>query len=115
MKLKNWLPVFSVFGILLLLNILSQRFYARLDLTQEGKYTLTPATKKVLQQLDDIVFIKVYLEGDFPAGFKRLRNSTQDMLDEFRAIAGNNLQYEFIDPLDVESESEKQAIANQLI
>jgi ABC-2 type transport system permease protein len=52
----------------------------------------------MLKELDDVVFYKVYLEGEFPAGFKRLRNETKEMLDEFRAYAGDNIQYEFIDP-----------------
>jgi hypothetical protein len=43
-----------------------------MDLTSEKRFTLTPATRQLLSELDDFVHFKVYLEGDFPAGFKRL-------------------------------------------
>lgn len=109
------LPVFALLGVLLLLNFVAQRLYFRLDLTKEGKFSLTPASKQVLADLDDVVFIKVYLEGDFPVGFKRLRNATQDMLDELRSYAGNNLQYQFIDPMADESDEVKKQVAEELI
>lgn len=87
--------------ILVLLNVLSQFIFTRADLTAEKRYTLTQSTKELLEGLDDIVYFKVYLEGDFPQGsgdYKRLRDETRIMLDEFRVYGGDNIQYEFIDP-----------------
>jgi ABC-2 type transport system permease protein len=83
--------------IILLVNIIGSFVFTRFDLTSEKRYSLSPATKDLLKKIDDIVYFKVYLEGDFPAGFKRLRNSTKEMLDEFRAY-NKNIQYEFINP-----------------
>ncbi|MBW6461240.1 MAG: gliding motility-associated ABC transporter substrate-binding protein GldG, partial [Bacteroidales bacterium] len=59
--------------------------------------SLSPATKELLREVDDIVYFRVYLEGKFPAGFKRLRNATREMFDEFRAY-NKNIQYEFVNP-----------------
>lgn len=84
--------------VIVLLNFICSQFFFRLDLTEEKRYTISDATKNTLRSLDDIVYIEVYLEGDFPAGFKRLQRSTREMLDEFRIYAGNNLQYKFVDP-----------------
>ena len=83
--------------IIIFVNVISSYVFTRFDLTSEKRYSLSPATKKLLKNLNDIVFFKVYLEGDFPAGFKRLHNETKEMLDEFRAYT-DNIQYEFIDP-----------------
>ena len=83
--------------IIIFINVISAYVFTRFDLTSEKRYSLSPATKKLLTGLNDIVFFKVYLEGDFPAGFKRLHNETKEMLDEFRAYS-DNIQYEFIDP-----------------
>lgn len=83
--------------IILLVNIIGSFLFTRLDLTSEKRYTLSPATKELIKNVDDIVYFRIYLEGEFPAGFKRLRNSTREMLDEFRAY-NKNIQYEFIDP-----------------
>ncbi len=83
--------------IIILVNIISSFVFTRFDLTSEKRYSLSDATKELLSDLDDIVYFKVYLDGDFPAGFKRLRNETKEMLDEFRAY-NDNIQYEFINP-----------------
>jgi ABC-2 type transport system permease protein len=85
-------------AILIMLNYLGFFIFHRFDLTSEKRYTLSPTTKELLKNLDDAVYVKVYLEGDFPAGFKRLRDETREMLDEFRAYSDNNIEYEFINP-----------------
>lgn len=93
--------------------LLSLFVYYRFDLTTEKRFTLTPATREMLKNLDDVVYIRVYLEGELPAGIKRLRNATLDMLYEFRSYAKEGLEFEFIDPMEGTPE-EQQAIAKQL-
>ncbi len=98
-KRSDLLQLFIGIAIVILLNVIGSFVFKRFDLTSEKRYSLSPATKDLLTNLDDIVYIKVYLEGEFPAAFKKLENSTREMLDEFRIYAkDNNLQYEFIDP-----------------
>ncbi len=88
-----------LFGLVIIiaLNMIGSRYFVRLDLTSEKRFTLTPATRLLLSELDDYVHFQVYLEGDFPAGFKRLRNQTREMLDELRAWS-DFVTYEFINP-----------------
>lgn len=83
--------------IMLIINVISAYLYARIDLTTEKRYTLSETTKDMLRSLNDHVYFKVYLEGDFPAGFKKLRRETKEMLDEFRAYS-KFIDYEFINP-----------------
>jgi ABC-2 type transport system permease protein len=85
-------------AIIIVINILGSFAFYRVDLTADKRYTLSPATKKMLKELDGVVTFKVYLEGEFPAGFKRLRNETREMLSQFRAYS-KNIQFEFIDPI----------------
>lgn len=113
-KRQNIIQLALSLLIIVLINIASSYIFTRFDLTSEKKYTLSPATKKLLKELDDIVFFKIYLEGDFPAGFKRLRNETKEILDEFRAYS-KNIEYEFINPFEGHSKSEIRNIYNQLI
>ncbi|MCB0589392.1 MAG: gliding motility-associated ABC transporter substrate-binding protein GldG [Phaeodactylibacter sp.] len=102
-KLQSLLQLGLFAGVLLFLNILAnaringRALYGSLDLTEEKRYTLTDATRNLLEGLDDVVFIKVLLEGDFPAGFKRLQAATRDVLDDFRSASGY-VEYEFEDP-----------------
>jgi ABC-2 type transport system permease protein len=100
--------------ILLLVNIIASFIFTRVDLTSEKRYSLSPATKKMLKGLHDEVLFKVYLEGDLPPGFRRLANETKEMLDEFRAYS-DNIQYEFVDPSDNPNPKERNDAYKLLI
>lgn len=84
-------------GILLFVNILANTFYTHLDLTEEKRFTLTRPTRELLKGLKDRIYIQVLLEGEFPAGFKRLQTATREMLDDFRSVSGY-VDYQFEDP-----------------
>jgi ABC-2 type transport system permease protein len=85
-------------ALLVLVNIIASFVFARFDLTQEKRFSLSKDTRSKLKSLNDVAFVKVYLEGDLPPQYKRLRNSVKELLDEFKVYAGDNLEYEFIDP-----------------
>lgn len=84
--------------IIVLFNYIGSFYFKRFDLTSEKRYTLAESTKKLLEGLEDEVYLKVYLNGDFNPAFSRLRNESKEILDEFRAYANGHLQYEFITP-----------------
>ena len=85
--------------IVAVVNVIGKFVFTRFDLTSEKRYTLSNTTKDILGQLEDYVYFKVYLEGDFPAGFKKLRRETKEMLDEFRAYT-KYIDYEFVNPTE---------------
>lgn len=111
---KKHLSQFGI-GILLLLviNFVANTYFFRIDLTEEGRYTIHPATKSVLKSLDDEVLIKVYLDGNFPAGFKRLQKAVEETLDEFKIYAGKNIKYRFIDPSTLGKNEQERGKAYQ--
>lgn len=86
--------------MLIALNWANQRFFYRIDLTAEKRYTLSKTSEQLAGNLPHLVYFKVYLEGSFPAGFKRLQKATQELLDEYKVYANGNIDYEFIDPFD---------------
>ena len=105
---KNQIVAFLVtVAIVVLVNVIGSYVFTRFDLTSEKRYTLSPTTKEILNNLDDYVYFKVYLEGDFPAGFKKLRRETKEMLDEFRAYS-KYIDYDFINPSESEDADERQ-------
>ena len=105
---KNQIVAFLVtLVIVVVVNVIGSYLFTRFDLTSEKRYTLSPTTKEILSKLDDYVYFKVYLEGDFPAGFKKLRRETKEMLDEFRAYS-KYIDYEFINPSESEDANERQ-------
>ena len=102
-------------AIVILLNVLGSFAFKRFDLTAEKRYTLSDATKKILGELDDVVYVKVYLEGDdLPVGFKNLKNATKEILDEFRAYSNDNIEYEFINPSKNTDKKQQNEVYKQL-
>ncbi|MBK9484021.1 MAG: Gldg family protein [Chitinophagaceae bacterium] len=95
-KHKGWFVI--TIAALVAINWLASMYHTRLDFTNEKRFTLSSPTKKVLQKLDDVVQVDVFLKGDFPSGFKKLANSTAEILQEFKEVAGNKLGYNFISP-----------------
>ncbi len=87
------------------INYLASVFHLRLDLTQEKRYTLSPATKKLLKGLEDRVTITVFLDGDMPAGFRKLGNSTRELLREFKELGATHIQFSFTRPGTGETDS----------
>ena len=103
-----------VMGIVITLNILSGFFFTRFDLTTEKRYTLSETSKELLEGMNDVIYLKVYLDGELPAGFRRLRDRTREMLDEFRAYSNNNIEYEFINPSNQPDEKSRNELYRQL-
>ncbi len=84
-------------GILIVVNILAHQVYTHIDLTEEKRYTLTKPTRELLRSVNDRIYVRVLLEGEFPAGFKRLRTATREMLEDFRSLNAY-IDYQFEDP-----------------
>jgi ABC-2 type transport system permease protein len=98
MKSQSILQLLMIIGLVVLLNLILNPYFFRIDLTKEKRFSLGEASKNLAQKVTQPLYVKVYLEGEFPAGFKRLSRSTKEMLDEFSSYSNGNIQYEFIDP-----------------
>lgn len=110
---SNWIEMGAALFIIIFVNVIGHYLFFRLDMTAEKRYTLSKPTKKMLRGLDDTVLFRVYLEGEFPADFKRLQNETKEMLNEFRAY-NKNIQYEFVNPNDFDSDEERMVFYQKL-
>ncbi|MCU0380806.1 MAG: Gldg family protein, partial [Chitinophagaceae bacterium] len=91
----GWLLMLA---ILVALNAVFRLFHARVDLTAEKRYTISKPTLALLNGLQDKLDVTVFLEGDLPAGFRKLSGATEDMLSAFKGVAGNNLSFRFMRP-----------------
>lgn len=98
MKQKLYLSTILIVSILLLVNLLSNEFHIRVDLTGEQQYTLSRATKDILRNLEEPVTIKAYFSKNLPPNVVKARQDFQEMLVEYASLADGMLLYEFIDP-----------------
>jgi len=92
-----------VLVVLLLINYISSTVYKRFDLTEDNRYTLSNSTKSIVENVKDVIIIKVYLQGDFPAEFKRLQTETKQHLEELKAL-NKNIKFRFINPSKITEE-----------
>lgn len=112
--LRDSIQLVTVVAIVIVINILSGFFFTRFDLTSEKRYTLSETSKELLEGMNDVVYLRVYLDGELPAGFRRLRDRTREMLDEFRAYSNNHIEYEFINPSNQPDEKSRNDLYRQL-
>lgn len=110
---KYWLPAIIV--LVVGFNWLGATFHSRIDFTDEKRFTLSPSTITVLEQLDSTVDVTVLLAGDIKSEFKKLSNSTRELLSNFKNYAGNRIQYQFEIPGEGLEDSVKAMVYDSLV
>ena len=113
LRRSHWIELGAGVLIVIFVNVIGYYLFVRLDLTSEKRYTLSKSTKTLLKKVDEPVLFRVYLEGEFPADFKRLQNETKEMLNQFRAY-NKNIQYEFVNPNNFDDPQERQVFYQKL-
>ena len=95
-------------GIIILVNLIVSRFFFRLDYTADQRYTLSNATKDILNQLNEPVTISAYFSEDLPPNIEQVRQDFRDMLVEYSSNSDGLIVYEFLNPSE-NQESEMKA------
>lgn len=117
-SLGIYVQILIIIAIVIVVNIISSFVFTDVDLTDDNRFTLSKSTRDIVESADDNVTIRILLEGEFPAGFKRLQTSVKDMMTKFRGINGK-IVYEFEDPNDgvatVVEKRRKQLIEDNII
>jgi len=106
-KLRFKYYIALMIGILVLLNILASRFFIRLDLTEDQRYTLSETTKDILKELHEPVTVTAYFSEDLQPQFDQLRNDFKDLLLEYASRSNHQLVFEFINPNEDPQEEQK--------
>jgi len=105
-KIERNIQFVIIVGIIFFVNVIANYFHGYLDLTEEKRFTLSESTEDVVESLDDILFVRILLDGELPGGFKRLQNATIQLMDDLNSI-NPNVEYEFEDVLDGTKEEVK--------
>ncbi len=114
-KLGDVLVLANILVFCLLLNVISGLYFFRIDLTEEKRYTIKPQTRDMLNNLDDDVYVEVFLEGDLNPGFKRFQKSIGETLEEFRIYSDNKIHYRFVNPAQAAGQKAQNEFMQELI
>lgn len=101
---SNLKSLLITIAVLLIVNGIGTQFFHRFDLTKDKRYTLSETSLTIIQQVKEPLSIKIYMQGELPAEFKRLQQETQQLLEEFQAY-NKNIVFEFVNPLENEDSS----------
>ncbi len=107
-----------VLGIIILLNIVAANWFFRLDFTADQRYTLSSATKTILEQTDKPVTVKAYFSKDIPARIAKVKRYFKDLLVEYASASETEFVYNFVNPnknKKKERKAQKKGIKPMLI
>lgn len=96
-----------LYALPILLVVISQFYFFRIDLTTDKRYSISPQTIRFLKSTQHELNITVYLDGDLNPGFNRLKKSTIDLLDEMSVYANKGINIETINPSKAETTDER--------
>lgn len=111
MTTRIYTTVVLLIAIIVVVNLLSAEYHVRLDLTEDRQYTLSPATKDILNDLTEPVTVRAFFSKDLPPNIRKTRDDFQNLLIEYAALSDGQVLYEFVDPNEKES-AEQDAISN---
>lgn len=114
--LYNWALLAIIIIGIVLINIISSFVYKRFDTTADQRYSLSQGTVKFLKNSENFktrLNLKIYLAGNLPAELKHFKNAIENKLSEFKEIAGNKIEYQFIDP-NVGTEGEQKELFDHI-
>lgn len=103
--------VLLVLAIIIVANVISSQFFARLDFTGDKRYTLSNATKNILKELDESVTVTAYFSEDLPPQVDKIKTDFEELLVEYNQRSGGNVNYEFVNPN--EDEASEQTVMQE--
>jgi gliding-associated putative ABC transporter substrate-binding component GldG len=92
--------IYTVFtiGAIVLVNLIGTRVFGRVDLTENGIYTLSPASKELVRNLPEPLTIKAYISKELPPELAGVSRYVRDLLDEYRSASKGKVRFEAFDP-----------------
>lgn len=105
MKQNKLLTIGLALLAFIMINTIASFFYARIDLTEDKRYTLSEPAIEAAAAFNSVIVVDVLLEGDLPPEFAKLKAETKQILEEF-ASRNDNIKFNFVDPLSDITEAE---------
>ena len=98
-------------GAVVMINIGSASLFTRVDLTENGLYSLSPASIDAVSSLREPLTIRAFFTPNLPAPYNTVEQTVRDLLDEYAVYGGDLFNYQFINM--GEQSGEDQILANE--
>ncbi len=97
-KIQTAVGIALVVVIIVLINMIANTRFMRLDLTEDKLFSLSDASKEVVGNLDEPLTVKVFASKNLSPKLNDSKRFLNDLLAGYLAYGGGNFRYEFIDP-----------------
>lgn len=97
-------PVLGIIVLILLVQVVLRLLDFRIDLTEEKRFSLHPASVEVLQDLPEPLEVEILLMGDLPGGMRRLQRAIEQTVRTFNAYSNHRISFYYLDPLSLPAE-----------
>ncbi len=89
------------------LNLLGGEIHGRLDLTEDDLYTLSEGTRDMLEGLDDLVTVKLFVSDELPPEIQTTLRDVRDLLADYRRFSDGRVRVEILNPDEDEEAAEE--------
>ena len=114
MRKKITIQFLVLIAVIVVINLLGTLFFHRFDFTADKRFTLNRKTTKLLQENRKPITVTVFLDGELPAAFKRLRKSVGDLLSDYKSYSDGEFKIVFVDPLVGLNQQQQDTVINNL-
>jgi gliding-associated putative ABC transporter substrate-binding component GldG len=98
----------ALIGGILALNVVANRVFGRLDLTEDKLYKLSAASREAVAKLPDKMIVRAYISSNLQPQLGQIGRYVRDVLEEYSAASNGKLVWEAIDPLEGSVEEQNQ-------
>jgi ABC-2 type transport system permease protein len=109
----TYIKFFAYLVVTILVNIAGITLFFRADLTQEGIYSISEASKRMVSTLSEPLTINVFFTKNLPAPYNNTERYLHDLLEEYSVYANQYFNYRFYDVSAEEGDIRQDARKNQ--
>lgn len=116
-KVKSELRKLVILAVsLVLVSYISSFWFFRLDLTSEKRYSLSDLSKEIVQELESPVKVDLFLDGELPAGFRKLQQAVEEKIQDINAYSSQRIHFELHDPYEMtDNQKERNQLFERLV
>jgi ABC-type uncharacterized transport system involved in gliding motility auxiliary subunit len=104
---EKYLKFMIYLVVIVLVNLVGITLFFRADLTGDKIYSLSPASKDVVETMSEPLTIKVFFSKDLPAPHNNTARYLRDLLEEYAARGGKLFNYTFYNVTSEEGMTQK--------